>query len=190
VFIWAGVISMVFLLIGYLTARVLPGERPTFYMEVPPLRFPSMANVIVKTYARVKWYLKEVLPLFIFASIVIWAGRLTGLFSLVIRLLEGPTKLLGLPAEAAHVFLFGFFRRDYGAAGLYDLSKAGSLSGVQLVVACITLTLFLPCVAQFLVNIKERGWKTAIAISGFILIFSFTVGFVVNRVLTAAGIVI
>jgi ferrous iron transport protein B len=190
VLIWAGVISMVFLLIGYLTAKILPGERPTFYMEVPPLRFPSISNIVVKTYARVKWYLKEVLPLFIFASIIIWAGRITGLFSIVIRFLEGPTKLLGLPAEAAHVFLFGFFRRDYGAAGLYDLSKDGSLSGVQLVVACITLTLFLPCVAQFLVNIKERGWKTAIAISVFVLLFSFTVGFAVNRVLTATGIVI
>jgi ferrous iron transport protein B len=109
VFIWAGVISMVFFLIGYLTAKVLPGERPTFYMEISPLRFPQISNVIIKTYARVKWYLKEVLPLFIFASVIIWAGKLTGLFDVLVRLLEAPTKSIGLPSEAAYVFLFGFF---------------------------------------------------------------------------------
>jgi ferrous iron transport protein B len=190
VLIWAVVISAVFLFIGYLTAQVLPGERPTFYMEVPPLRFPSTRNVMVKTYARVKWYLKEVLPLFVFASVIIWLGRLTGLFEILIRIMEWPTRAIGLPPEAAHVFLFGFFRRDYGAAGLYDLSKDGFLTGVQLVVACITLTLFLPCVAQFLVSIKERGLKTALIISGFVLVFSFTVGFAVNFILTAAGVVV
>ena len=190
VFIWGGVIGLVFLFIGYLTAKVLPGERPTFYMEVPPLRFPSLVNVIVKTYARVKWYLKEVLPLFVIASVMIWLGKLTGLFDILIRLMEWPTKAIGLPPEASHVFLFGFFRRDYGAAGLYDLSKAGYLSGVQLVVACITLTLFLPCVAQFLVNIKERGWKTAITISAFVLVFSFAVGYLVNYVLVTMNVAV
>lgn len=190
VLVWGGVIALVFLLIGYLTSKILPGERPTFYMEVPPLRFPRVGNIIVKTYARVKWYLKEVIPIFIGASVLIWAARLTGLFDVAVKALEFPTKAIGLPPEAAHVFLFGFFRRDYGAAGLHDLSRAGLLSGVQLVVACIALTLFLPCVAQFLVNIKERGWKTAMAISIFVLIFSFTVAYVVNYLLTVAGVVI
>ncbi|WP_155402089.1 hypothetical protein [Methanosarcina mazei] len=45
------------------------------------------------------------------------------------------------------VFLFGFFRRDFGAAGLYGMHDAGLLTGVQLVVAAITLTLFMPCIA-------------------------------------------
>ncbi len=188
VLVWAGVIGFVFLFIGYLTAKVLPGERPTFYMEVPPLRFPNISNVLIKTFARVKWYLKEILPVFILASVMIWLGKLTGLFEAVIRALEVPTRLMGLPRESAHVFLFGFFRRDYGAAGLYDLAREGVLTGVQLVVACIALTLFLPCVAQFLVNIKERGWKTAIAISAFVLVFSFTVAAAVNYALLFLGV--
>ncbi len=47
--IWAVVISFVFLFIGYLAARLMPGERPSFYMEVPPLRLPRPRNVLVKT---------------------------------------------------------------------------------------------------------------------------------------------
>ncbi len=188
--IWAGVISLVFLFIGYLTAKILPGERPTFYMEVPPLRLPKLSNVFVKTYTRVQWYLKEILPLFILASVFIWIGQITKLFDFLVNLLKGPVRLIGLPAEAAQIFLFGFFRRDYGVAGLYDLNKTGILSGVQLVVACIALTLFLPCIAQLLMNIKERGIKTGIGISVFILLFSFTIAFIVNYLLNRIGIVL
>jgi len=185
--IWAGVIAAVFLFIGFLTARVLPGQGPTFYMEVPPLRLPKISNVFIKTYTRVRWYLKEVLPLFILASVLIWLGQITGLFDPVINLLKHPVRLIGLPDEAAGVFLLGFFRRDYGAAGLYDLNKTAALTGVQLVVACIALTLFLPCIAQLLMNIKERGIKTGLGISLFTLLFSFGVAFVVNYVLVNMG---
>jgi len=188
VLLWGGVIGLVFLFIGYLTAKILPGERPSFYMEVPPLRVPQLYNIIVKTYVRVKWYFKEIMPLFLLASVIIWIGQVTHLFDLVIGLLRTPVSWIGLPDEAARIFLFGFFRRDYGAAGLYDLNKAGALSGVQLVVAAVALTLFLPCIAQFLMNIKERGLKTALGITFFVLFFSFTVAFAVNFVLVNIGI--
>ena len=188
VFIWAGVVAGVFLFIGFLTAQIMPGEKPSFYMEVPPLRVPKLSNVIVKTYTRVQWYLKEVLPLFILASVLIWLGQVTGLFDICIKLLKTPVNLIGLPDDAANVFLLGFFRRDYGAAGLYDLNKTGILSGVQLVVSCVALTLFLPCVAQLLMNVKERGIKTGIGISVFVLFFSFTVAFLLNMVLVGLGV--
>lgn len=182
-FIWGIVIGAVFLFIGFLTARILPGERPSFYMEISPLRCPSISNVWRKTYARVAWYVKEVLPLFILASVLIWLGQLTRLFDLFITLLEYPVRIIGLPDEAARIFLFGFFRRDYGAAGLYDLNQAGVLSSRQLVVAGVALTLFLPCIAQFLMNIKERGYKTGIGITIFVLFFSFLVAYILNFIL-------
>jgi len=186
--IWAGVIAANFLFIGYLSARLLPGERPLFYMEVPPLRCPQFGNVLAKTFTRVHWYLKEVLPLFIAASAVIWLGRITGLFDAVVRGLEPVVKLLGLPAESAVAFLFGFFRRDYGAAGLYDLHQTGILGGISLVVSAVTLTLFVPCIAQFTVTAKERGWRTAVAMAAFIFPYAFFIGWLVNLVLTGLGV--
>jgi ferrous iron transport protein B len=185
--LWAVVIVGILLLVGVLGARLLPGERPSFYMELPPLRLPRPGNVLVKTYTRMQWYLLEVLPFFLGASLVIWVGRVTGFFQLLIRLLEPVMRILGLPGEAASVFLFGFFRRDYGAAGLYDLQAAGLLSGRQMLVAAVTLTLFIPCVAQFAVMLKERGWKTALGIATFILPFSFGTGFLLNWALSALG---
>ena len=186
--LWTVIIMMVFLFIGFLTAKLLPGERPSFYIEIPPLRMPHLGNIFTKTYMRVKWYFLEILPLFLLASVLIWLGKLTRVFDFLILLLAKPVTMIGLPEQTAKVFLFGFFRRDYGAAGLYDLHKDGFLTGNQLLVACVALTLFLPCIAQFLMNLKERGWKTGVGISLFTLLVSFGIAFVVNLVLNKFGI--
>jgi ferrous iron transport protein B len=186
--IWAGVIALNFLGIGYLTAKLLPGERSLFYIEIPPLRWPSLSNVLVKTATRVQWYLKEILPFFLVASVVIWLGQITNVFGVLVSALAVIVRAIGLPQETAVAFLFGFFRRDYGAAGLYDLHNAGALNGVSLVVAAVTLTLFVPCVAQFMVTAKERGWKMAIAMALFIFPYAFFIGWLVHVTLTALGV--
>ncbi len=185
---WISVTILIFLLIGYLTARLLPGEDPQFFIELPPLRMPTLANIWVKTSTRMRWYFKEILPLFLLASVIIWAGKLTKLFDLALWLLEFPTKAIGLPPEAAQALLYGFFRRDYGAAGLYDIQQGGLLTGNELAVATITLTLFLPCIAQFLVMMRERGTKTAVVIAAFVFPFAFLVGGLVHFLLNSLGI--
>jgi ferrous iron transport protein B len=144
--------------------------------------------VFTKTYTRVEWYFKEILPLFILASVFIWFGKITGLFSLLTNILAYPVSWIGLPKEAAAAFLFGFFRRDFGAAGLYDLRTAGVLSGIPLVVSVVTLALFMPCIAQFSMTIKERGIKMALGMSAFIFLFAFFVGGLVNQALLFLGV--
>ncbi len=188
--IFISVMSLIFLFVGFLTAKIMPGEKPIFYMEIPPLRWPKLSNVLTKTYTRVEWYFKEILPLFILASIVIWAGRITGLFDLLINILSYPVRWIGLPKEAATAFLYGFFRRDFGAAGFYDLKQAGILSGIPLVVSVITIALFMPCIAQFSINIKERGIKMALGMAAFIFPFAFLTGFLVNKILNAMGVIL
>lgn len=182
--IWLGVIIFVFLIVGFLAAKIMPGEFPAFYMEIPPLRLPQLSNILRKTASRLKWYFLEVLPLFIMASVFIWLGQITRIFDVVVNILKYPVSWIGLPDKSAVSFLFGFFRRDYGAAGLYDLKREGLLSGNQLVIACVTITLFLPCIAQLLMNMKERGLRMGIAMSVFILFFSFSIGYLVNMALT------
>ncbi|MGB4428062.1 MAG: nucleoside recognition domain-containing protein, partial [Thermacetogeniaceae bacterium] len=184
--IWAGFVIMIFLLVGYLAAQLMPGEKPAFYMEMPPLRLPKLSNILEKTLSRVQWYFLEIIPFFILASVLIWIGKITGLFDAIINGAAPLMYALGLPSEAAEVFLFGFFRRDYGAAGLYDLQD--SLTGVQLVVAAATLTLFVPCIAQFAIMVKERGWKTGLAIACFVFVIAFLCGIILNLLLTSLGV--
>ncbi len=186
--VWGGLIMAIFLVMGYLSAKLFPGTSGAFYLEIPPLRLPKLQNILTKTWIRMKWYFWEILPLFIWASVLIWLGKLTGLFDLIIRGIEPFAVAIGMPAETAPVFLYGFFRRDYGAAGLFDIQQQGGLTGNQLVIAAVVLTLFLPCIAQLQIMIKERGLKTTLAMIAFIVPFAFLVGYCVNLSFNLLGV--
>ena len=177
----------VFLLVGFLAAQIVPGERPMFYMEIPPMRLPQLQNVMIKTLTRMQWYFMEIFPLFMIASVLLVVGKLTGALEWLVGMFNPVMRLLGLPNEASAAFIFGFFRRDFGAAGLYDLQTEGLLDPVQLTVAAVTLTLFVPCVAQFLVMQKERGWKTSLTIFFLVTGMAFAVGWALNKFLLMTG---
>ena len=182
--IWLGVVFAVLVLVGQLASRLLPGEGSPFLYEIPPLRWPKLGNILIKTLARLEWYLREAVPLFILGTILLFV--LDKFYALkVIEKLASPLVVgfLGLPSKATEAFLIGFLRRDYGAAGLFALAKAGQLNPNQIVVSLVTITLFVPCIAQFMVMIKERGLKVALWITGFVFPFAFLVGGVLNFVL-------
>ena len=186
--VWSVCLILIFLLVGLLASKVLPGETPMFYMEIPPMRLPQLGNVLTKTYTRMQWYFIEILPLFVIASILLWVGKITHFFGTMVEWMSPVMSSLGLPRETAVAFIFGFFRRDYGAAGLYDLQTKGLMNPRQLTVAAVTLTLFIPCVAQFLIMKRERGWNVAIAIGVFVSTFAFGSGWLLNRLLLATNI--
>ncbi|MDQ1328549.1 MAG: ferrous iron transport protein, partial [Candidatus Poribacteria bacterium] len=187
--IWVGVVAGELLLVGYLSSKVLPGAKPSFYMELPPLRLPKITNVLTKTYSRMQWYLLEIIPLFVIASVLIWIGRLSGIFDVIIRALQPVVTLIGLPNRLAEPILYGFFRRDYAAAALYDEATGTvGLTGNQFLIAAVVLTLFLPCVAQFLVMAKERGLRTSLVMMGIIVVLAFGTGFLLNTTLNALSV--
>jgi ferrous iron transport protein B len=185
---FAGSVVVTLVLVGWLAARVLPGRGSDFILELPPLRVPQAGNVAVKTMARIEWYLREALPLFIVGTLILWGlDRIGGIA--VLERLTAPVvvDLLQLPKEAAMAFILGFLRRDYAAAGLFlhyePFMKAGTLTremNIEITVALVTITLFIPCIANFFMILKERGWKTGVAIAAFILPFSMAMGAAVN----------
>ncbi len=186
--VWSLCLLLLFMVVGLLASRLLPGDAPMFYMELPPMRLPQFSNVLTKTYTRMQWYFLEILPLFVLASVLLWLGKVTGFFEKAVDALTPVMASLGLPRETAVAFLFGFFRRDYGAAGLYDLQTKGLMNPRQLTVAAVTLTLFIPCVAQFLIMKKERGWKVAGSIGLFVSLLAFGSGYLLNKFLLVTGI--
>ncbi|MBA4373320.1 MAG: ferrous iron transport protein B [Thermodesulfovibrio sp.] len=182
-FVWGGFMLLLFLSVGFLASKVMPGDRPIFYMELPPMRLPQWSNVLTKTYTRMQWYFIEILPLFILISILLWFGKITHLFEKMVEWFSPVMASLGLPKETAVAFIFGFFRRDYGAAGLFDLQTQGLLDARQLTVAAVTLTIFIPCVAQFLIMKKERGLKIALLIGVMVSCIAFGSGYLLNKLL-------
>jgi ferrous iron transport protein B len=79
----------------------------------------------------------------------------------------------------------GFLRRDYGAAGLYKLHEEGLLDPTQVIVSLVVITLFVPCVANFFVIIKEFGIKKALGMIAVIFPLAILTGGVVNFILRA-----
>ncbi|MBI4055534.1 MAG: ferrous iron transporter B [Elusimicrobia bacterium] len=173
---------------GALASRILPGAAAHFILEIPPMRFPQWSNLFRKVGARLKWYLREVLPLFVYATAALFLLDAFGLLKDVERLASPfVSGTLGLPEEAAGAFLVGFFRRDYGAAGLYQMQRQGLLSLRQSAVALVAITLFMPCVAQWLMVVRERGMGAALAISGTVLMYAVAVSAALNQALLALG---
>jgi ferrous iron transport protein B len=187
--LWCGVLAGVILLVGFLASKVIPGERSEFILEIPPLRLPAVSNLIRKTLARVEWYLKEAVPLFILGTLVLFFADKTGLLGAVQRGVEPVvTGLLGLPAAASDAFIIGFLRRDFGAAGLFRLASDGQLDPVQTVVSLVTITLFIPCIANLFMIIKEQGTKVAALVAAFIFPFALLVGGALNFCLRLFGV--
>ena len=187
--IWfVGTLTAVLLLVGFLAARLIPGDGSDFVLELPPLRVPSAGNVLIKTVSRVEWYLKEALPLFVLGTGVLQIlDKTHALAAIEVAARPLVVGLLQLPQEAAGAFLLGFLRRDYAAAGLFahyqPYVQAGTLTRtmeIEIVVALVTVTLFLPCIANFIVLLKERGVRVGLAIAGFVFPFSFGVGALLN----------
>ncbi len=181
--IWAASVFSVLVVIGLLAGKYMPGDEPVFYMEIPSLRVPSISNILMKTASRLEWYFKEVIPIFIAISFAIWLGRITGVFDIIVSALAVPSSLLGLPEKMGEIFLYGFFRRDYGTAGLYDLVRQGFLDYNQTIISMVVLTLFVPCIAQFSMMAKERGLRFAAVTVLTAILIAFSVGLMLKTIL-------
>jgi ferrous iron transport protein B len=193
-----GVVLSQMVLVGYLSSKVIRGQRGDFIFEIPPIRVPIFRNVWTKTRLRIVWYLREALPLFVLGTLILFIldrvriptpwGERSGL-----QLIEGSlapvvTGILDLPEATAQVLILGFLRRDYGAAGLFDLVREGAMNPVQIVTSLIVLTLFIPCVANFFMIVREHGTRKALLMLAFITPFAIAVGGGVAWALRSLGI--
>jgi ferrous iron transport protein B len=182
--IWVGVILSVLCLCGFLANKLLPGIPTPLIMDLPPLRIPRLNNLILKANQKSWFFLKESGIAFFWASAAITIFQVTGILHLIIEGLKPLISgILHLPKEVALSFLLGMVRRDFGAFGLLDLP----LNNIQIVTACVTLTLFVPCIATLGVMIRERNAKTAFGIWFLSWFIGFGVGGLLTRVLEFVG---
>jgi len=179
--LWVLIVISAMLFVGFLASRVIPGDSADFILEIPPIRLPQISNIMLKTLARIEWYLKEAVPLFILGTMLLFIfdkfNLLEYLEELCSPIISG---ILGLPSKATEAFIIGFLRRDYGAAGLYALAEKGLMDHIQILVSLVTMTLFVPCIANFFIIIKERGLKTALLMVSFIFSFAILAGGMLN----------
>lgn len=158
---------------GTLLNSLLPGKSSDLLIDLPPLRIPRVNNVLKKTASKSFAFLLEATPLFILGALIITVLQLSGALVALQDIIAPLTvSWLELPKETATVFIMGVIRRDFGAAGLASLP----LTEMQTLIALITLTLFVPCIAAIMIMFKERSkWEAALMWSGS-LVIAFLVG--------------
>ena len=182
--VWLGVLIGVMFFVGFASNKIIKGEGNAFVMEIPPMRLPQFKNVAKKVFSRMEWYIKEAVPLFLLGTLILFL--LDACHALVhIQRFASPlvVHVLGLPEQAANAFLIGFLRRDYGATGFFEMFSRGQLDAVQALIALVVITLFIPCVANLFMMIKEQGVKMAVKMTCFIVPFAFFVGGILRWVL-------
>ena len=179
-------VALQLIIVGYGASKLLKGKSASLITEIPPMRIPKLKNIFIKTFFRVKLFMREAVPLFVLGTLILFLlDRIHMLRYLEKAASPVITGMLQLPAEATEAFIVGFLRRDYGAAGLFRLAESGMMDLVQVTVGVTVMVLFVPCLANFFVIIKERGFKTAMIMNAFIVIYATIVGAVLNIVLRA-----
>lgn len=176
------VIVIFSVMIGLSTAlnKLLPGNSSPLLIDLPMMRFPKLDNIFKKTFFRTYGFMKEAAVWFFVGALMVGLFDITGLLIVIQDALAPFTNVwLKLPKEAANAFVMGIVRRDFGAAGLFDLS----LTSMQITVAIITITLFVPCIASLMVMLNERGWKEGMLIWGGTWIFAFLIGGIVAQII-------
>jgi ferrous iron transport protein B len=180
--IWAtvvffGLLLVQFFIVGALANLLIPGKRPDFVLELPPMRAPRLKVTLIKTGHQITWFLKEAIPYFLLGTFVLF---LLDQFGALDALREGlhpvSVRLLGLPDESADVFFMTVVRREAGAALLAQQSASGLYDGVQVVITLMVMTLMIPCINSVLVMYKERGFMVSTAILLTVIAYSLLVG--------------
>ena len=149
---------------GMVLNKVLKEERKTdFIQELPAMRLPHPRAVLIKTYYRLYWFLKEALPVFIIAAVALFFIDKIGILDAVKDILKPVIEgLLGLPLQMVDALILCMVRHEAASGMIIRLIERGQLNYVQCIVAVTITTMFVPCFANIVAMFKELGAKSAL----------------------------
>ncbi len=145
-----------FVATGFLLHNFIGGESPEIFLEIPPYRMPNMRSLFKKTFIRISEFLKEAVPYIAIGMLVMNFFYLSGLMHMIGQTMRPVVSgILGLPSDAATALIIGFLRKDVGIGMFAPLD----MTPEQLVIASVVLAMYFPCVATFMVMLKELGFS-------------------------------
>ena len=175
-----GTLFILFIIKGLIMNKVLKGTSPEILVEIPPYRIPQSLAVIKKLWMRVSGFLKEALPYVLLGVLfvnILYALKIIDFISKVFSPLL--TGLWGLPKEAISALIIGFLRKDVAVGMLGPLN----LTTKQLVISSTILAIYFPCIATFIMLVKELGIKDMLKAASIMIFVALTVGALLNIIL-------
>ncbi|MBN1366913.1 MAG: ferrous iron transporter B [Dehalococcoidales bacterium] len=175
-----GTLFVVWIILGLILRLVVKGFTPELLIEIPPYRLPPLRASLQKLWMRTYGFLAEAVPIILGAILVINILYFLGVFQ-VIANFTAPvvTGVFGLPKEAVTAIIIGFLRKDVAVGMLAPLSLAPG----QLVVGTVVLAMFFPCIATFVVLLKELGVVNMLKSAGIMIATALLVGGLLNLIL-------
>jgi ferrous iron transport protein B len=175
-----GSLLVAWIIVGLILNRAVKGFSPELLLEIPPYRFPPWRVVGEKLWMRVSGFIKEALPIVLGAVLVVNVLYILGVFQFIANVTAPVIKgLLGLPKESIVAIMVGFLRKDVAVGMLAPLA----LTAKQLVVSSTVLAMFFPCVATFVILIRELGIKDMLKATGIMIVAALVMGGFLNLVL-------
>ncbi len=172
-----GILFVILVVKGILMNKLMKGQSPEIFVEIPPYRMPQAHAVLKKLWFRVFGFLKEALPYVLLGVLIVnilyslkIIAFISELFSPVL------VKLWGLPKEAMGALIVGFLRKDVAIGMLGPLG----LTTKQLVIGSTILAIYFPCIATFTVLIKELGIKDMLKSMAIMIFVALFVGTILN----------
>ena len=175
-----GTLFIVWIGLGFILNRFVRGFSPELLIEIPPYRLPPWHVVLLKLWMRTRGFLREAIPIILAAVLVINILYGLGVFDAIANFTAPVvTGLLGLPKEAVTALVIGFLRKDVAVGMLAPLA----LTAKQLVVGSVVLAMFFPCMATFVVLLRELGVTGLLKAVGIMITAALLVGGLLNLIL-------
>lgn len=170
----------VWVVLGLVLRYTSRGFTPELLIEIPPYRLPSWQAVLKKLWRRTRGFIVEAIPIVLGAVLVINILYAVGVFDAIADA-AAPivTTILGLPKEAVVALVMGFLRKDV-ALGL--MAPLEMTSG-QLVVGSVVLAMSFPCIATFVILLREFGITGVLKASGIMVAAALITGGILNLIL-------
>jgi len=175
-----GTLLVVWIILGVILRYAVKGFSPELLIEIPPYRLPPWRAVLQKLWMRTYGFLVEAVPIILGAVLAINILYFLGVFHAIANFTAPVvTGLLGLPKEAVTALAVGLLRKDVAVGLLAPLA----LSAKQLVVGTVVLAVFFPCIATFVVLLRELGVVNMLKAAGLMISVALVTGGILNLIL-------
>jgi ferrous iron transport protein B len=177
-----GTLAIIWVFLGFTLNKIMKGLSPELLLEIPSYHLPPIGLVFKKLWMRVAGFLKDAIPFMLLGILLTNILFATGVIKIVAKVLAPViTNLMGLPASVVVALVMGFLRKDVAVGMLAPLG----LTAKQLTVANTVLAVYFPCIAAFVVLLKELGIKDMLKSAAIMLGLAVLVGTLMNLILSA-----
>jgi len=145
-----------YFILGFFLDKIVPGKSPELLLDIPPYQKPMLDNVGRKLWMRTSSFFTVAIPFVLLGVIIVNLLYLVGIIDWLAKALS-PLLMgwFGVPKETVGPLIAAFLRKDLAVAQL----SAIEMTKYQMITSVVLVSIYFPCVATFVMLLKEGGGK-------------------------------